>query len=50
MGGNMKNKYKDTLLYKILRPVIKFLIICLFRPKIIGKENILKEGSIVISE
>lgn len=45
----MKNKYKDTLLYKILRPVIKFLIICLFRPKIIGKENIPSKGRIVLA-
>ena len=45
----MKNNYKDPILYKVLRPIIKFLVICLFRPKIIGKENIPSKGRIVLA-
>lgn len=38
----------DAILYRILRPIIKVLFTFLYRPTIIGKENIPKEGSIVI--
>lgn len=40
---------KDTLLYKIVRPIITFLFKILYRPVIIGKENIPKNGRIVIA-
>ena len=39
-------KYNDPLLYKVLRPVAKVLLKILYRPKIIGTENIPKEGSV----
>lgn len=42
-------KYNDPLLYKVLRPVAKVLLKVLYRPKIIGKENIPKEGRIVLA-
>ena len=39
----------DTLFYKIVRPIITFIFKILFRPKIIGKENIPKEGACVLA-
>ena len=42
-------KVKDPLLYKILRPIAKWLFILLYRPKIIGKENIPKDGGYVLA-
>ena len=45
----MKIKYKDPLLYRVLRPIIKVLFICLYRPKIIGKENIPNSGKIILA-
>lgn len=38
----------DALLYRLLRPIIKVLFVILYRPTIIGKENIPKEGSVVV--
>ena len=40
---------KDPLFYKIVRPVISLLFKILYRPIIIGKENIPKKGRIVIA-
>ncbi len=40
---------KDPLLYKIVRPIISFLFKMIYRPKIIGKENIPTEGRIVLA-
>lgn len=45
----MNKKYNDVLLYKILRPIITILFKLLFRPQIIGKENIKKEGRIILA-
>jgi len=45
----MKTETKDTVLYKIVRPIIKFGIKILYRPKIIGKENIPREGKIILA-
>lgn len=45
----MKRRYNDVLLYKILRPIITFLVILLYRPKIIGKENIKNKGRIILA-
>ena len=42
-------EYKDVLLYKILRPVITFLFKLIYRPKIIGSENIPKIGRIILA-
>ena len=36
-------------LYRFLRPILTFLMKLVFRPKIIGKENIPKSGSIVLA-
>lgn len=45
----MNNKEsKDSLLYIILRPIIKILFL-LYTPKIVGKENIPKEGKIILA-
>lgn len=38
----------DALLYRILRPVIKVLFTFLYRPTIIGKDNIPKKGAVVV--
>lgn len=41
--------YKDSLFYKIIRPIIKCLFLTLYTPKIIGSENIPKEGRIILA-
>lgn len=40
---------KEPFLYKILRPIIKFLFLTFYRPTILGKENILKEGRLILA-
>jgi len=45
----MIKKYNDVLLYKILRPIITILFKLLFRPRIIGKENIKNNGRIILA-
>ena len=45
----MKKKCKDPLFYKLVRPIIIVFFKCLFTPKIIGKDNIPKEGRIVLA-
>lgn len=42
-------KYNDVLLYKILRPIITVLFKTLYRPKIIGSDNIPKNGRIILA-
>lgn len=43
------DKVKDPLLYKIIRPIVKWLFIILYRPKIKGKKYIPKDGGIVLA-
>lgn len=38
----------DAILYRFLRPIIKVLFCFLYRPTIIGKENIPKKGRVVV--
>lgn len=45
----MREKYNDVLLYKILRPIVNILFKILYRPKIIGIENISKKGRIILA-
>lgn len=40
---------KEPILYKIIRPIITGLFVILYRPKIIGTENINKEGHLVLA-
>ncbi len=40
---------KEPILYKIVRPIITFLFKLFMHPHIIGKENIPKEGSVVLA-
>lgn len=40
---------KEPKLYRILRPLLTFLFKIFFRPNIIGKENIPKEGKIILA-
>ena len=40
---------KDSVLYKILRPVIKLITNVFLTPKYIGLENIPKDGSIILA-
>lgn len=42
-------KKRSSLIYKIIRPIIKGLVYLLFRPKVIGKENIPKNGPYVLA-
>ncbi len=39
---------KDCLLYRLLRPIVVILFKIIYRPNIIGKENIPKKGRVVI--
>lgn len=39
---------KEPILYKVVRPILTLLIKILFRPTYIGKENIPKEGKMVL--
>jgi len=45
----MNKKYNDVWLYKLLRPIITILFKLLYRPKIIGSENIKKRGRIILA-
>ena len=42
-------KEKDTLVYSIFRPIVKGLFYFLYRPRIIGLENVPKEGPFVLA-
>jgi len=42
-------KSKESLLYRTVRPIIKILFILLYTPKIEGKENIPKNGRIILA-
>ena len=42
-------KIKDTVFYKVVRPLVSFLIRLLFRPQIIGVNNIPKKGRILLA-
>lgn len=45
----MKNEYNDSLFYKIIRPIVKVLFLCLYTPRIVGKENIPNKGRIILA-
>ena len=45
----MNNKCKESRFYKIVRPILKFLFLNIYRPKIIGSENIPKESRIILA-
>ena len=45
----MNEKFQDTILYKMIRPIITVFFLLLFRPKIIGKENITNDGALVLA-
>lgn len=40
---------KDPLFYKIVRPIIKTIFLVVYRPKIVGQENILKDNSMILA-
>ena len=40
---------KDTLFYKIVKPLVSFLIKLLYRPQILGLENIPKKGRVLLA-
>lgn len=39
----------DTWFYRIIKPILNLLIFVLFRPKVVGRENIPKEGPLVLA-
>lgn len=43
------DKLKDSILYKILRPLIKCFYKIVFRPQIEGRENIPEKGRIILA-
>lgn len=42
-------KIKNTFFYKIVKPILFFLVHLLYRPTIIGKENLEIEGPIILA-
>lgn len=42
-------EYNDKLFYKVVKPPIKLLVKLLYRPKIVGLENIPKEGRVILA-
>lgn len=42
-------RYDDVFLYKLLRPLITILFKLLYRPKIVGTENIKSSGGIILA-
>jgi len=42
-------RYEDVFLYKLLRPIITLLFKLLYRPKIVGLENIKQSGRIILA-
>lgn len=42
-------EYKDVMLYKLVRPIITFFFRILYRPKIVGVENIPKSGKVILA-
>ena len=43
------NKYNDSLLYKVLRPLARGLFLLLYTPKIVGSENIPSKGRVILA-
>ena len=39
----------DTMFYRIVKPLLNFLIFILYRPTVVGKENIPKKGPVVLA-
>lgn len=44
-----KPKYNDCWFYRIIKPLVVFLIGTIYRPTVVGRENIPKEGSLVLA-
>ncbi len=42
-------KEKDTVFYKIVKPIVWFLIKVLYRPQVIGLNNVKKEGRVLLA-
>ncbi len=42
-------KYKDTLIYKIAKPIVKVIFVVCYRPTVVGLENLPKKGRILIA-
>ena len=45
----VNNMIKDKLFYKVVKPIIYILIKVLYRPQVIGLENIPKEGKVLLA-
>ena len=45
----MMRKSRSSFIYKVIRPIVKGLVYLFFRPKVIGKENIPKNGPYVLA-
>ena len=49
MVNDMKKKNMNSFGYTIFKPIVKALFYLLYRPKVIGKENILRSGPYVLA-
>ncbi len=51
--SNIQNKtdkkYVSPTIYRVFRPILKFLLYLFFQPRVYGKENIPKEGGAVLA-
>lgn len=45
----MEKKRRSTIVYKIIRPIVKGLVYLFFRPTVVGRENIPKDGPYVLA-
>ena len=46
---NKMTKYKDKMFYRIVKPLLNFLIWFLYHPTVVGRENIPKKGPVVLA-
>ena len=42
-------EYKDKMFYRLVKPLLNFLVWFLFHPEVVGKENIPKKGPVVLA-
>lgn len=40
---------KDNFFYSFVKPIVRFIIVLLFRPKVIGLDSIPKEGRVILA-
>ena len=49
MKGDVMTKCRDKMFYRCIKPLLIFLIYFLYRPHVVGRENIPKKGAVVLA-